>query len=64
MTTKENYYAVRIGKLGKRWTYFMTDGGNRAALFTTRKEAEAASDRPLSATTKVVRVTLHDGRCT
>ncbi len=62
MTTKKKYYAVRIGRPGRHATYFMTrhDGTGIADLFLTRHLAESARPHGVG---KVVRVTLHDGRC-
>ena len=60
--TKETYYAVRIGDPRYHSPYFMTLDGKTPALFLSRKDADEAM--PKQTSTKVVRVTIHDGRCT
>lgn len=67
MTTKEKYYAVRIGRPKVSFPYFMVigNGNNQPQLFCTREEAEVEmKDRKIApGMAKVLRVTLHDGRC-
>ena len=60
--TKETYYAVRVGDPRYHSPYFMTPDGKAPALFLSRKDADEAM--PKQNCTKVVRVTIHDGRCT
>ena len=61
--TKETYYAVRIGKPPHHRPYFKLMNGTRIpAIFVTKAEAEIF--RANQPATKVVRVVLHDGRCT
>jgi hypothetical protein len=59
--TKETYYAIRIGDPRYHSPYFMTLDGKAPALFVTRQAAHEAM--PKQTSTKVVRVTVHDGRC-
>lgn len=61
MMTKETYYAVRIGDPRYHSPYFMSLDGKAPALFLTRQAAHEAM--PKQTSTKVVRVTVHDGRC-
>ena len=61
--TKETYYAVRIGNPKHHHPYFMVrKGTNVPELFQHRIAAESAA--PKQPHTLVVRVTIHDGRCT
>lgn len=55
--TVERYYAVRIGKPGRHFPYFMIDAEGVPRLFVSREKAE--EDCPKDATwARVVRVNL------
>lgn len=55
--TVETYYAVRIGRPGRHWPYFMVGAGNTPRLFILREQAER--ERPKDDSyCKVVKVRL------
>ena len=58
--TTEKYYAVRIGTPGRHQPYFkMREGTLLPQLYHTRAMAQADASKGA----RVVKVTLHDGKC-